>query len=115
MTRLSLRSHYWGAIVVVVAAGELDAGTAERFEPYVRRLQAGNDLVVDLWDITRCDSAGIAELDEAKRRADEAGWGFAVVIEPASACAEALKASSAGIPAFNDRHAARAALQHSPS
>ena len=85
MTRLSLRSYYWGAIVMVVASGELDAKTTERFDPYLRRLQAGNDLIVDLWDVAHCDPIGIATLAEASERATEAGWGFAVVIDPARA------------------------------
>jgi anti-anti-sigma factor len=115
MTRLSLRSYYWGAIVMVVAAGELDKHTAERLEPYLRRLQAGNDVIVDLWDVSRCDSGGVAALEEAKQRADQTGWGFAVVVDPAGPCVEALQSAASTIPTFNDRHAARAALQHSPS
>jgi anti-anti-sigma regulatory factor len=117
MTRLSLRSYYWGAIVMVVAAGELDTSTTERLAPYLRRLQAGNDLIVDLWDVTRCDPVGIVALDEARERAQEAGWGFAVVVDPAGPCGEAIDGADleTAIPAFHDRHAARAALQHSPS
>ena len=115
MTRLSLRSHYWGALMVVVAAGEIDAGTGERLAPYLRKLQAGNDLVLDLWDVTSCDAAGVALLDDAKRRADEAGWGFAVVIDPAGPCAGMLREAATTIPTFEDRQAARAALQGLPS
>ena len=115
MTRLSLRSYYWGAIVMVVASGELDATSTERLDPYLRRLQAGNDLIVDLWDVARCDPVGIATLAEAKDRATEAGWGFAVVIDPAGPCGEAFEAGGVAIPAFHDRHTARAALQTSPS
>ncbi len=115
MTRLSLRSHYWGALVVVVAAGELDAGTGERLAPYIRKLQTSNDLVLDLWDVTSCDVAGVELLEDAKRRADEAAWGFAVVVDPSGPCAGALREAATAIPTFEDRHAARAALQGSPS
>jgi anti-anti-sigma factor len=115
MTRLSLRSYYWGAIVMVVAAGELDAKTADRLDPYLRRLQAGNDLIVDLWDVDHCDPIGIAALADAMERATEDGWGFAVVIDPAGACGESFEAAGVGFPAYHDRHTARAALQHSPS
>ena len=75
MTRLSLRSYYWGAIVMVVAAGELDANRTDRLDPYLRRLQSGDDLIVDLWDVVRCDPGGIAALAEASERATEAAGG----------------------------------------
>jgi anti-anti-sigma factor len=117
MTRLSLRSHYWGPIAVVVAAGELDADTGQRLAPFVRKLQTGTDLVLDLWDVTACDAGGVALLEDAKRNADETGWGFAIVVDPAGRCAKALKSAGIehSIPIFGDRHAARAALQGSPS
>lgn len=115
MTRLSLRSYYWGAIVMVVASGELDAKTSDRLDPYLRRLQAGNDLIVDLWDVDNCDPIGIAALADAKERATEDGWGFAVVIDPAGPCSEAFEAAGVAIPAFHDRHTARASLQSAPS
>jgi anti-anti-sigma regulatory factor len=115
MTRLSLRSYYWGAIVMVVASGELDAKSTERLDPYLRRLQVGNDLIVDLWDVVHCDPVGIATLAEARERAVADGWGFAVVIDPAGPCGAALESAGADIPAFHDRHVARAALQNSPS
>ena len=108
-----MRSHYWGALVVVVASGELDGEGAERLGPLLRKLQHGNDLVVDLWDVTYCDTEGLTALKMAKARADEAGWGFAVVADPAGPCVEALAADDLAddIPTFADRHAARAALQ----
>ena len=117
VTRLSLRSHYWGVLVMVVAAGEIDESGAERLGAYLRRRQFGNDLVLDLWDVTQIDAEGVAALAEAKSRADEDGWGFAVVADLAGPCAEALAADEAAhtIAVFADRHAARAALQHSPS
>ena len=95
MTRLSLRSYYWGAIVMVVASGELDAKATERLDPYLRRLQAGNDLIVDLWDVA-LRPVGIAALADAKERATEAGWGFAVVIDPAGPCGEAFESAGVG-------------------
>ncbi len=114
VTRLALRSHYWGVLVVVVAAGELNAEGAARLASYLRRVQLENDLVVDLWDITRCDPDGIATLEAAKERAEAAGWGFAVVADPDGPCVEALEATGAvdTIPMYADRHSARAALQH---
>lgn len=102
---------------MVVASGELDARTAERLAPYLRRLQAGNDLIVDLWDVLKCESDAIPVLEEAKLRADEAGWGFAVVVDPAGPCGGAFDSAGVAdtIPTFHDRHTARSALQHSPS
>lgn len=116
MSRLAIRSHYWGALVVVVVGGDLDAEGAARLAAHLRRLQRGNDLLVDLWDVTRCDSEGVAALEAAKHRADVAGWGFAIVTDPAGPCAEALEAGdvASAIPTFSDRRDARAAL-HQPS
>jgi anti-anti-sigma regulatory factor len=108
-----MRSHYWGALVVVVASGDLDGDGAERLGPLLRKLQRGTDLVVDLWDVTYCGPEGVTTLKMAKARAHEAGWGFAVVADPAGACAEALTAADLikDIPTFAYRHAARAAIQ----
>ena len=113
MSRLALRSHYWGALVVVVASGSLDSDGATRLGPMLRKLQRGNDLVIDLWDVSLCDSEGIATLQMAKARADAAGWGFAIVADPDGACAEALESNGVSdeIPTYADRHAARTALQ----
>jgi hypothetical protein len=98
---------------MVVASGELDGQTGERLAPYLRRLQPGNDLIVDLWDVVACDAEGVAALEEAKQRATEADRGFAVVVDPAGPVGDALEAPA--IPAFHDRHAARAALQQAGS
>ena len=113
MSRLSLRSHYWGALVVVVAAGDLDAQGASLLADYLRRLQVDNDIVVDLWDVAHCDPESVATLEQAKHRAESAGWGFAVVADPDGPCNEALEAASAThtIPIYPDRHSARVALQ----
>lgn len=112
MSRLALRSHYWGVLVVVVAAGEMNAQGAELLASYLRRVQQDNDVVVDLWDVTLCDPEGVATLEAAKARADEAGWGFAVVADPDGPCVEAITGDgSEPIQTYADRHAARSALQ----
>jgi len=99
-------------LVVVVAAGDLNAEGAELLASYLRRVQLDNDVVVDLWDVSMCDAEGVSALEAAKARADEAGWGFAVVADPDGACVEALEASGvADIATYADRHAARVALQ----
>jgi len=91
----------------------LNAEGAELLASYLRRVQQDNDVVVDLWDVSMCDSEGVATLETAKARADEAGWGFAVVADPDGPCAEALEASDLddAIKTYADRHAAREALQ----
>ena len=112
MNRLALRSHYWGVLVVVVAAGDLNAEGAQLLADYLRRVQQDNDVVVDLWDVTHCDPEGVATLAAAKDRAEEAGWGFAVVADPDGPCVEAITSDgSEPIATYTDRHAARAALQ----
>jgi anti-anti-sigma regulatory factor len=112
VSRLSLRSHYWGVLVVVVAAGDLNAEGAELLDRYLRRVQLDNDVLVDLWDVTGCDSQGVSVLEEAKSRADADSWGFAVVADPKGPCTEALEANNAtSIVTYADRHAARSALQ----
>src|SRR5687768_2448482 len=60
VSRLALRSHYWGVLVVVVASGDLNSEGAELLGRYLRRVQLDNDVVVDLWDVTRCEAEGIA-------------------------------------------------------
>jgi anti-anti-sigma regulatory factor len=114
VTRLALRSHYWGALVVVVAAGDLDVDGGARLASYLRRVQLENDVVVDLLDVTSCDPEGVATLEAAKERADATGWGFALVADPEGPCVQALEASAAAatIPTYADRHIARAALQN---
>jgi hypothetical protein len=98
-------------LVVVVASGDLNAEGAEVLDDYLHRVQAGNDIVVDLWDVTSCDPEGVTILEASKKRWEEAGWGFAVVADPDGPCHEALTAGAgATIVTFADRHAARAAL-----
>jgi hypothetical protein len=113
VSRRALRSHYWGVLVVVVAAGELNAEGAGLLAAYLRRVQLDNDVLVDLWDVTSCASEGIATLEVAKERADAGGWGFAVVADPDGPCVEALEAGGVTdkIATYTDRHTARVALQ----
>lgn len=99
--------------MVVVASGEMNAEGAELLAGYLRRVQQDNDVVVDLWDVTRCDPEGVATLEAAAARAEAAGWGFAVVADPDGPCTEALTASdgTSRMATYADRHAAREALQ----
>ena len=98
---------------MVVARGVIDADNAERLGDYLRTLPEG-DLLIDAWDITACDAAGVAALTAAKRRTEASGWGFAILGDPDGACVKALKADREGqnVATFADRHVARTALQH---
>ena len=113
MRGLALRSHYWGALVVVVASGELDPEGAGVLGSHLQKVQRGSDVVVDLWDITRCGPEGIATLKAARERSTELGWGFAVVADPEGPCVEAIAAEGVKtrIETFADRYAARQALR----
>jgi anti-anti-sigma regulatory factor len=106
----ALRSHYWGALLMVVVAGEVDAASSTLLASELRKLQEGNDLIVDLWDVPRIDVGAVTALDTARRRADVAGWGFAIVAEPGGSCAQAIEQTDA-LKTFASRQAARAALQ----
>jgi anti-anti-sigma factor len=64
-----------GAAVLVVH-GPLDLGTADRIDRMVRReFTAGrHQLVIDLSDVTFCDSTGINMLLRLHHAAGEDGW-----------------------------------------
>lgn len=115
MAKLSLRWYQWGSAVVVVVAGEIDASNVHRLDGYVRELQGQHDLILDLVDVTRCEPAGVAALKAAQQRADQSGWGFAVVADRRGLCGSAIQADRLArkIRTFPNRHGARAALQGS--
>ena len=98
----------------MVLAGDLDAEGAARLMDYLRRRGPDSNVILDLWDVTECDSAGVAAIQEAKEHIERPGWGFAVVADPKGLCAVALDATGR-IPVFATRSAARGALVHSPS
>jgi hypothetical protein len=109
-------SHQWGALTVVVACGELDAVGGSRLERYGRRL-APADVILELWDVSECDGAGIASVRRFKSRVEATGWGFALVADPGGPCADALSAHGLAdeISTCTDRRRARAALSGSPA
>jgi hypothetical protein len=59
---------------------------------------------------------GAEALDAARRRAEDAGWGFALVVQQEGPCVESLESDGTArtIPRFEHRNAARAALQQVP-
>ena len=113
MQRTTLRSHYWGPVLMVVVGGAMDADGARTVEAHLRHAQGEGDVIVDLWDVTRFDRAAVGVLTDAKRRTEDAGWGFALVADPSGPCRDAIEA--AGETGFlrpvATRQQARAALQ----
>ena len=109
-----MRAHRWGSVLVVVVSGPVDADAAVVLGTQLRKLQRETDVLVDLWDVTELDSVAIDTLAGAKHRAADAGWGFAIVADPESPCAEALAAHAGDLlKPFASRQAARAGLQTS--
>lgn len=90
----------------------MDADNAARLDHYLRARDRMGDLILDAWDVTACDAAGVAVIRAAKQRADDTGWGFALLAEPDGPCDKALDADPNGrtVQRFANRHVARAAL-----
>src|SRR5690606_41215489 len=78
----------------VAVSGDLDLATAAELERKVERLVAGgtNRLVVDLHQVSFCDSAGLNALVRARNRCDAAG-GWLRITRPVGAAAEVLRIS----------------------
>ena len=98
---------------MVVVGGPLDMEGARTLAAHLRHAQGDGDLIVDLWDVTRFAPDSVAVFKEAKRRADEAGWGFAMVADPNGPCRDAiaLAGETEYLRPFTTRQEARAALQ----
>jgi anti-anti-sigma regulatory factor len=98
----------------VVLAGQLGAEGAAQLDAYLREIGPESNVILDLWDVPQCDSAGVTAIGEAKKYVEEAGWGFAVVGDPKGLCTAALEAAGQ-VPIFATRGAARAALMRATS
>ena len=100
---------------MVVVGGALDADGAHQLAVHLRQAQGEGDLIVDLWDVTRFESPAVGVFTEAKRRAEAAGWGFALVADPTGPCRDVIEAAgqTENLRPFATRQDARAALQHS--
>ena len=99
--------------MMVVVGGPLDAEGGRALAAHLRQAQVDGDLIVDLWDVTRFEPESVAVFTEAKRRADEAGWGFAMVADPNGPCRDAIEnaGETENLRPFTTRQEARAALQ----
>jgi anti-anti-sigma factor len=69
-----------GAIRVVLS-GELDLATAYAFDRRLLGIEAAHPslIVIDLRQVTMLDSAGLARLVSAQRRARKGGWRLVLV------------------------------------
>jgi anti-anti-sigma regulatory factor len=97
---------------MVVVSGEIDAERAVALGSELRKLQRECDVVVDVWDVTEIDEVGVFALSAAKRRANAAGWGFAVVADATGPVAEAIEIAGATdtLKPYTSRKRAREAL-----
>jgi anti-anti-sigma factor len=78
---ISTSEHDGRAVVVV--RGELDLATAPDLEAVVsERLDAGQEVVVDLRDLEFMDSSGLRVLVVAHTRATDSGGRFVIVRPP---------------------------------
>jgi hypothetical protein len=78
----------------------------------VLKIQGARPVILDLLDVRRCDSGGIASVRDVVQLLEEQAWACAVVADPSGACAEALEADADPIATYRDRRAARSALHH---
>jgi anti-anti-sigma regulatory factor len=111
--RLSVRAHQWGHFVVLTLQGEFDGRGRDKLKDSVLWVQSGQPrggqpVLLDLWDLPRCDLAGIAAVRDVQELLESRGWAFAVVADPSGPWPKALDP----IATYPDRRAARSALYH---
>jgi anti-anti-sigma regulatory factor len=113
MRHFALRSHYWGALLVIVVMGEVESDGAAAFASSLANVPLATGLLIDLVDAKSLDPGAVEALGAARQRSEGEGWGFAVVCDPDGACAKAIRASehADGLKIFRTRQEARAALQ----
>jgi anti-anti-sigma factor len=114
VTDFGLRWHKWRDVSVLVVRGQLDVDAVVELSRRIARLQRESGVFVDLWDVTFIDTVGVGVLETAKRRAEAAGWDFAVIAERGGPVARGLEAAGLAdsLPLFPTKHDARAALRH---
>ncbi|MBE1501786.1 anti-anti-sigma factor [Amycolatopsis lexingtonensis] len=85
MTLFSTTTRTTGTGPVVTIGGELDVATSPRLRAEIDAapLERGQLLVVDLAEVTFCDSSGISALIAARNVAEAAGAALALVAVPA--------------------------------
>jgi hypothetical protein len=110
--RLSVRAQQWGQFIVIAVRGELKATNIQKLMDCVLEVQGAQPVILDLWDMPRCDPDGIAAVREIKHVLEDQAWAFAVVADPNRQCAQALESGSDPVTTYPDRRTARGALHH---
>jgi anti-anti-sigma regulatory factor len=89
--QVSVRSDDWGPVIVALR-GQLNWESVEPLNRCLREHQNERDVVLDVWDVTRCeDAALIAVLQAARTRAEDNGRGFALVADPSRTCMHTIE------------------------
>ena len=112
--RISVRSDSRGPVVVTLR-GKLNWHSVEPLNRCLAEHQGERDVILDVWDLTRCEPAAlIAILQAALMRAADNDRGFALVGEPTSACMQIIEANpgTQSLVHCRDTDAAFVALQH---
>ena len=115
--RVSVRSHHWGPIIVALR-GKLDWESVESVNGSLREHQTERDVILDVWNLTRCEPAAlVAILQAAMVRAENSRRGFALVGEPSWTAMDAIEANPAtrSLVHCRDTHAACVALRRVPA
>jgi anti-anti-sigma factor len=109
-----LRWHRWHDVWVIVVRGELDVDAVAEMSRRIARLQRVSGVFVDLWDVTFIDPVGVRVLETAKRRAEGAGWEFALIAQRGGPVVRVIETAGLAdvLPFFPTKHDARAALRH---
>ena len=110
--RRSVRQQDWGHFIVIHVRGELNARNSEELKECVLQIQGARPVILDLWDVPRCDPAGIAAVKDVQHLLDDQAWACAVVADPGGPCTKALEDDPEPIGTYADRRAARSALHH---
>lgn len=111
--RVWVRSYNWGPVIVALR-GKVDWDSVDSLNRCLREHQDERDVVLDVWNVTRVESAAlVAILQAAMMRAEETGHGFALVGEPSWTCMQAIEANPAtgSLTRCSDVHAACVALR----
>jgi hypothetical protein len=102
---LVVRSDTSGPTVVVMR-GKLDWPSVEPLNRCLSEHQDARDVVLDVWNVTRCEPAAlVAILQAALMRAEDSDRGFALAGEPCRMCMDVIDANPATRPLLRCRDA----------
>ena len=104
--------------MIVALRGKLDWESVEPVNRCLCEHQEERDVILDVWNVTRCEPAAlVAILQAAMVRSEAGGQGFALVGEPSWTAMEAIEANPAtrSLLRCRDTHAACVALLRVPA